>query len=71
MSYHQQLRSVFSDQELEVLQYLLNHESSTDTMSDVVHNMSAVEKRALVSIRDKLAGAQTIRNSKTTPPSKL
>ena len=71
MSYRKQLESVFTPTELEVLEYLVNNESSTDTSSDTIHNMSATDKRALKSIRDKLSGKPNIGNPQTTRPSKL
>jgi hypothetical protein len=63
MSYNQQLRSVFTDKELEFLTRVISDEQFAP--------LTIVDKRTRQSIQDKLAGAQTIRSSKTTPPSKL
>jgi hypothetical protein len=71
MSYRQQLESIFTDIELNVLEQMVSFESSTDTGSDHVNSMSAAEKRARISILDKINGKQNIRQSTTTPPSKL
>lgn len=66
MSYNQQLRSVFADDELALLSKMVDEEHIAS-----ICGMTTKDKRCLQSIKDKLAGAQMIRNSKTTPPGKL
>ncbi len=66
MSYMQQLRSVFTDPELDTLKKLVEEESIASAVM-----LSSVDKRAIKSIRDKLRGEQHISSPKTTAPSKL
>lgn len=67
MSYSQQLRSVFSEPEIEILTKITEEHKGADFLTA----MTSVERRTLQSIRDKLTGKEQIRQSKTTQPGKL